>query len=169
MNIITKKSGSSYLTSIIFLVIVIVSTTFLHFYNNSLVIEVEKLKSNISSIESNINDVEKSKSLQIYWLLEINKEIINSYENMNKVTKFINHMNVIQWKYKLNLTGFNLSNWKISSNVNITSDNEGIAYMKTKDFISNYRNDPKALFDLDFISSIEWMDEIKFQVNFKIK
>jgi hypothetical protein len=99
----------------------------------------------------------------------LNKEVINSYDLMNKVTNYINHMNVIQWKYNLKFTGFNLSKWEISTNVKIISDNDSIAYQKTRDFINKYRTDSKALFDLGFINSVEWMDEISFKVNFKIK
>jgi hypothetical protein len=35
------------------------------------------------------------------------------------------------------------------------SDKKSIAYQKTRDFISKYRADTKALFDLGFINSIE--------------
>jgi hypothetical protein len=52
--------------------------------------------------------VEKDKRLKIYSLLELNKELINLYDKMNDITKYINHMNVIASKYKLKFSGFNL-------------------------------------------------------------
>jgi hypothetical protein len=88
---------------------------------------------------------------------------------MNDITKYINHMNVIASKYKLKFSGFNLVKWEITSNVSIVSDNDWIAYQRVKDFISKYRIDKKALFDLKFINSVEWMDDMKFKVNFKVK
>lgn len=166
---IAKKTRSSYVTSLVFLWIVAISTIAIHFYNSYWVAEIEKLKSSIISIESNIAEVEKEKNLQIYSLLELNKEVIESYELMNKVTKYINHMNTIVWKYNLELTGFDLVNWKIKTNIKVISDDNWIAFQKTRDFINNYRSDEKALFDLDFITGVEWMDDMKFKANFIIK
>jgi len=42
-------------------------------------------------------------------LLELNKNIITSYELMNKVTTYINHMDKIAKKYDLEFNGFNLA------------------------------------------------------------
>ena len=168
-NVIAKKSLTSYIASITFLGLALLITIVLHFYNNYLWSEIEDIKTDIVSIESNISEVEKDKSLQVYSLLELNKTTINSYEIMNKVTKYINHMNVIKAKYSLEFNWFNLSNWKIITIINIESDNKWIAYQKTRDFINKYRNDSKALFELDFINWVEWMDNMKFKANFNIK
>jgi hypothetical protein len=35
--------------------------------------------------------------------------------------------------------------------------------------LKNYRTDSKALFDLQFVNTIEWMDNMKFKWYFKIK
>ncbi len=168
-NLISKKSGLGHLPSLVFLILVVIFTLTLYFYNNYLVKEIEKVNINISSIESNISEVEKEKSLQVYSLLELNKGYIKEYELMNKVTRYINHMNVIQAKYGLKFTNFNLSNWEIATNVEVVSDDKGIAYQKARDFIKGYRNDDKALFNLDFINGVEWMDNIKFSIIFTIK
>jgi len=170
INIAIKNNKTSYFSSIIFLTIVLVVTIALYFYNNYSLSEIEKLKINISSIDSNISEVEKDKTLQVYSLLELNKQTIKSYEDMNNVSKFINHMNVIEGKYNLIFSWFDLSNGEIKSNIKVSSDDQWvIAYTKAKDFISKYRIDSKALFDLWFITSIEWMDDMQFKVNFKIK
>lgn len=169
INLTTKKSVSNHTASILFLVAVVVTTAILYFYNNYVWGQIDRLNNSITAIESNISEVEKDKRLQIYSLLELNKKAISSFELMNDVTKYINHMNVIASKYKLEFNSFNLAKWEISSNVKIISDNEWIAFQKTRDFINNYRTDPKALFELKFINSIEWMDDMKFSVNFKIK
>lgn len=169
INITIKNKVSNYIASIIFLIVVLIITVSLHFYNYYVWNEVEKIKTNISSIDASISSVEKDKRLKIYSLLELNKELINSYNKMNDVTKYINHMNVISSKYKLKFSGFNLAKWEITSNVSMVSDNDWIAYQRAKDFISKYRIDKKALFDLKFISSVEWMDDMKFKVNFKVK
>ena len=169
VNIITKKTNSSLISSIGFLAIVVLSSIALNFYNNSLLVEIEKIKTNIISIEKNINDINKDKNLQIASLLELNASIIDSFELMNNVTTYIIHMNNIATKYNLEFNWFNLSNWKITTNVKAISDKEWIAFQKIRDFIKKYRTDSKSLFDLDFVNNIEWMDEIKFTANFKIK
>jgi hypothetical protein len=88
---------------------------------------------------------------------------------MNKVTTYINHMNVIQAKYDLKFKWFSLNNWDIVSDIEIVSDDKAIAYQKTRDFLRWYRADSKALFNLDFVNQIEWMDDMKFEAYFKVK
>lgn len=167
-NIIAKKSKNGYFTSIVFLWLVIVTTIGLHFYNNFILSEINNIKDNIVSIESNIEEVEKDKNLQVYSLLELNKTILESYKKMNRVTLYLNHMNTIAAKYNLEFSWFNLANWEINTNIKIDSDNKWIAYQKTRDFIKQYRNDKMALFDLSFVNGVEWMDSMKFKANFII-
>ncbi len=168
INVPIKRSRPST-SSIVLLVVVILLTTVLYFYNNNLDKQISDLQNNISSLKTNISEVEKDKNLQVYYLVELNKKILSTYEKMNNVTKYINHFNVISNKYNLKLEGFSLSKWEITTQAKVTSDNKAIAFQKTRDFISNYRKDSKALFDLGFINSIEWMDDMKFKLTFKIK
>jgi hypothetical protein len=86
------------------LLIVISITAGLHFYNHQLDIKIAKLKTTSNSIEVNISEVEKDKSIKIYYLLELNKKLLNSYLKSSKITKYINHMNVIESKYDLELS-----------------------------------------------------------------
>jgi hypothetical protein len=168
-SVIVKKTRTGYITSIVFLSIVVLSTISLHFYNNNSLLKIENIKKDISSREANIKVISKEPNLQIYSLLELNKWVIESYSLMNKITSYITHMGKIEERHNLQFSGFNLNNWKITTNVKIISDNNWIAFQKTRDFINNYRMDTKSLFDLDFINGVEGMDEIKFPVNFKIK
>jgi hypothetical protein len=138
-------------------------------YNNSIQKDIEKLKNNISWFETSIKEVESDKKLQIYSLLELNSSVIKSYKSMNNITRYINHMNVIQAKYDLLFKWFTLNNWELFTNIEIVSDDKAIAYQKTRDFLKNYRTDSKALFDLQFVNTIEWMDNMKFKWYFKIK
>lgn len=169
MNVINKKTKSNYITSLSFLIIVIITTISIHIYNNYSLVKIEKIKTNISSRQASIIDLEKDTWLQIYSLLQLNKNVISRYKKMNNITTYINHLNILSKKYDLNFLGFNLSDWEIKTRINIKSDKDLIAYEKTRDFINNYRSDSDALFYLDFINNIEWMDEINFNANFKIK
>ncbi len=169
IKVLNEKSRSNYFSSIVFFLVVIISTIIFYFYNNHLKNNIKTIQEDIVKIEKNIKEVESDKSVQIYSLIELNKKVINSYEAMNNVTKFINHMNVIKWKYKLEFYWFDLFKWEINTNIKIISNLDWLWYQKTRDFIREYRLDKKALFDLSFVNWVEWMDEINFKVNFKIK
>lgn len=168
VNNVSKKPRKN-IASIAFLIAVIVSTFAMHFYNNSLETDIEKVKIEISTIEESIKDVQKDKKLQIYSLLQLNDKVIRWFKLMNKVPMYINHMNDIEVKYDLKFTSFSLSNLELITNIEIISDDKWIAYQKTRDFLKTYRTDPNALFKLDFVNQIQWMDQMKFKVSFQIK
>ena len=168
----------SFLISISFLIIVITITLSLHVYNNSIIYNNQKIKSNISLIDKSIFDIWKNKKLQTYNLLIINKEIINSFNLLNNINKYIVHMNNIWAKYNIDLIGFNLTKWIINTSIKILPDSNIInnnnkfnklSYQKASYFINDYRKDENALFELDFIKSIQWVDEMRFNITFKIK
>lgn len=169
INLKTNKKRSSYFTSIVFLLGVIVVTVLLYFYNSYLLSDIEKIKISTEDYVSRIAEVEKDKNLQVYSLLEINKEVISNYEKMNSVTNYISHLNYITTKYNIDFSWFNLSKWELETKVSVISNDKWIAFNKTRDFIEKYRVDEKALFDLGFISLVEWMDNISFNAKFKIK
>lgn len=164
----TKKNFWYYI-SFVFLFLVISSTVWLYFYNKSISNDIAKIKMDISSLDNKIKEEKKDNNLEIYSLVEKNKTILDSYEKMNRINTFINHLNSIIFKYRLEFSWFNISNWEIKTSVISTSDEKSISYQKVADFISKYREDEKSLFDLAFINSFQWMDEIKFDINFKIK
>ncbi len=163
-----KKQKKNF-TSIIFLVVVIIATALLHFYNSTLSTDIEKIKMNISSYNSNIREVQKDKKIQIYTLLELNDNVIRSYKLMNKIPKYINHLKDIETIYGVKFSWFNLNNMKLNSKIKVISDDKAIAYQKTRDFLKKYRNDPNALFNLEFVNQFEWMDNMQFKVEFTIK
>lgn len=164
-----KKVKSGYTWSLIFLILVVAGTVGLYFYNNNLAHENENIKSDILSIQNSIAEVEKYEDLQIYSLLQLNQKVIDGYSLMNNVVKYINHMNVVAAKNKVAFTGFSMDKGNIKTSVKTLSDDDAIAYQKTKDFIKNYRSDEKALFVLNFINGFEWMDDMRFDVNFSLK
>jgi hypothetical protein len=72
-------------------------------------------------------------------------------------------------KYGVRFNWFSFSNGTLTTQAIFELDNNSIAYQRARNFIDGYRTDEKALFDLWFISFIEWMDAIKFNVVFKVK
>lgn len=169
IKILNTKTRPVYFSSLLFFGVVVIFTILLYIYNSYLTNDIEDIQSNISVIESNIKEVESDKNIQIYSLLQINKKVIKLYENMNNITKFINNLNLIKDKYDLIFEWFSLANWEIKTDVKVISDEKWIAFHKARDFISKYREDSDALFNLWFVSSFDWMDEIKFNINLKIK
>lgn len=163
------KKKKKYMISMIFLVSVLVLTIGLYFYNNMLKSDIAKLKIDITTLDSNIKEVQNNKKIQIYTLLELNDSVIRSYKLMNKVSQYINHLKYIESEYNIKFKWFSLNNLELSTGIEAVSDDNGIAYQKTRDFLKNYKIDKNALFDLEFVNQITWMDNMKFKVNFKIK
>lgn len=169
IKVLNNKSRAPYFSSLLLLVLVLVWTVASYIYDNILININKWLQKEITQIESNITEVQNDKNIQIYSLLQLNKNVIEKYESMNKITDFINHLNTVKTKYNLQFNGFNLTDWKITTDVSVISDDSWIAFQKARDFINKYRQDTTALFGLWFINSFEWMDEIKFNVDLKIK
>jgi len=169
VKLLSKKPKYAYFTSILFLSFIVLGTIILYLYNNYLVSSINDKLENIRIVESSIKEVENDKNIQIYSLLETNKTVLSSYESINHVSDFINHLNLLKSKYDINFYGFELSNWVLKSEVTTISDNNWIAFLKARNFIKKYRSDNDAIFDLWFVNDFLGSDEIKFNVNFKIK
>ena len=169
-NIINKKRGRwAYFWSIVFFLIVIVSTTSLYSYNNHLITESQDLQSKITQIDTNINELSKDKSLEIFALINANKKTIEIMESRSKVTTYIKHMKSIAGLYDIEFRGFEISGSQISTNAFVRSDDNGIAYKKLVKFIENYRNNENSLFELPFINRVLGYDDMKLAISFKVK
>jgi len=156
--------------AISFLVVVLLVTLGLFFYNYHLDNTNAELVTKIEERKSDIRELSKDDKLQVFALIESNKFSIDELTKRTDVTKYIMHLKAVAQKYDLVFEWFKLSQWTLKSSVIIESSEEwGIAYTKTIDFIKNYRSEKNWLFELNFINSIEWMDSMKFNVNFDIK
>ena len=160
----------------IFLILVIVLSIGLFSYNKYLQSGNEKISSEISQIETNIENLRKDPKIKVYELLEKYKTEIARLENNSNVIKFIDHLADIRSKYWVSFSGFALANWEIKTEaearkLSSSVSSKDTSYEKVAKFIKEYREDKnkEALFDLDFVNSFEWMDTIKFGLNFKIK
>ncbi len=169
-HVISWSKNNLPLWPMIFLVFVLVVTAGLFFYNNHLDKKNSQILSRIDKIESSIEKIEENPKVQIYSLLDMNTTFISELEKRNKIISYINHLRYIQNTYWLSFDWFSYSNWKISTTatVNSTTD-DGIAYEKTVDFIKKYRESDNAKFNLEFINSFEWMNTLKYNINFELK
>lgn len=169
-NYISKKSSLST-WPIAFLLIVILATAWVAFYNHTLDKENNKILSDIRNREANIKELNSDPRIQIYSLLEANSFAFKELEKRNKITEYIKHLEWISNIYWMEFDWFNFSDWKVTTSARVNStDDWAIAYEKTVRFIRNYRSSESALFNLNFISSIDWWaDSMRFNLDFDLK
>jgi len=168
VNFITQKKNELK-NPLIFLWFVVIVSLGLFLFNWRLDYTNKDLDTKISDRVADIKTLENDPKIQVYSLIEANKTTIDNLEKRSHITKYINHLKAISKKYDMSFDGFSLSKWEINTITLINSSEKWIAYAKTRDFIKNYRIDENSLFDLNFISSVEWMDSMKFPIIFKIK
>lgn len=164
-----KKSKSPYFASIFFFVFTIFATLGLWFYNEKLIDNIAQIDAKMSQIETNMNELSQDSSLEIFSLLQANKKMIDTMRTRSKVSTYMKHLKSIGSLYDLELRGFEFSWSHITTNAFIRSDDNGIAYQKLVKFIQNYRENENALFELWFIPRVLWYDDMKLNLNFKIK
>lgn len=179
-----KTSGLNYIDSkkkslvwpIIFLLLVITLTIALFSYNIYIQKKVDDFITKTSDLHKTINNINSKKEVQVYTLIESNKNIINELEKRSKITEYMKHMDslVSPKKYNINFEGFSINKGKIMTSISTQSTLENnstgsLAYEKTVNFIRNYRKDPEALLNLDFVGLVEWMDNMKYNITFSIK
>ena len=154
----------------IFLILVIMLSIGLFSYNKYLQSWNEKISSEISQIETNIENLRKDPKIKVYELLEKYKTEIARLENNSNVIKFIDHLADIRSKYWVSFSGFALANWEIKTEaearkLSSSVSSKDTSYEKVAKFIKEYREDKnkEALFYKFF-----WMNGynkvwIKFQ------
>lgn len=168
VNFITSKKNE-LIKPLFFLWFVTILSLWLFLFNWRLDYTNSQLDQKISEREADIKVLESDPKIQVYSLIEANKYTIVSLEKMSLITKYINHIKSISKKYDVSFEWFTIKNWEINTISLVNSTDKWLAYAKTKDFIKNYRLDDKALFNLEFISSIEWGDSMKIPLIFKLK
>lgn len=134
---------------------------------------INSLQEEISQMQNNIDAIKRDntkKDFQVYDSLSYYYSNFKKMEQNNRVVEYIDHLNKVWRQKSLSFSGFSMNNWEIKSNVSVRATSlSKHPYERISDFIKEYRNDPEALFDLNFIKSFDWMDEMKFAVDFKIK
>ena len=168
-NKLYKIKKGNFTFSISFLSIVILLTASIFFYNSFLEKKQKAMQVEIKNLDSAISEIQSNKDLQIYNLLALNKKSIDLLKKNSQITRFINHLKVISSKYDLSFKGFNYSSPSLTTSVEISSDEKGLAYLRASNFIKSYRQTPEALFELDFINSISGHDRMSFDLRFLVK
>lgn len=170
-NLLIEKNWKKVpIISTIFLVLVLIFTLLLFIVNKYLQSQNEKISESIGEIEKSLSTYKKDKNVQVYELLKNYDKEIKRLEKNSDIVTYLNHLWDISKKYSISFSWFSMSNGEIKTKVEARKNPiKNNTYSKVWDFISWYREDKTALFELKFINSFEWMDTINFDVNFKIK
>jgi len=168
VNFITQKKKELF-WPLVFLWVVIVLTILLFLFNLRLDYSNNDLDKKIVERINDITALQNDPKIQVYSLIQANKTTIDNLDKRSTITKYISHIQAVSKKYDIIFDWFAISWWNITLQAVINSTDKWIAYVKTRDFIKNYRSEENALFNLDFISSVEWMDSMKFNVVFNLK
>jgi len=161
-KIYKKEKINSFYLSIWFLIISILITTGLYFYNLNIIKANAEINSNIKIKTKSISELEKDPNVIASSLYNLNKTSINKLEDYSKITTYINHIYDLSKTYNINFKGFNYSLGKLNTTVIANSDSFwNINYMKAAKFIKEYRENVNNnfLFDLELVKSVTTKDD----------
>jgi len=99
-NFITNKNRLPF-APIVFLLITVIITILLFFYNFYLNNKNNEILSNIETRESSIKELNSDPKIQVYSLLEANSYSFFELEKRNKITTYINHLKDLSKEYSL--------------------------------------------------------------------
>ncbi|NVP17098.1 hypothetical protein HUU51_00050 [Candidatus Gracilibacteria bacterium] len=168
LNFITQKKKDLKFP-IAFLGLVLLISLGLFLFNLKISSDIDDLNTKISQREADISILKNDPKVQVYSLIDINRNTIENMEKRSKITDYLKHVDAISKKYEISFDNFDITNGKVSLQASTQSSEKGIAYKKINKFISEYRKEEFALLDLKFITNFEGMDQIKFNLEFDIK
>lgn len=141
----------------------------LFWFNYYLETKIDVLEKNITQYDNSIKEKQKDKKIQVYNLLKDNKKVIEDLDKKSQINKFIYHIRELQNTYRVVFKWFNYTNGIVSMSAYIPFSPDMTAANRATYFIKSYREDKNALFDLDFINTFNWYDNMTFNVNLKLK
>lgn len=169
MKEIIKNKWLSITAPVILLILVLLSTIWLYWYNYVVEWKNEKLDIRISEKETEITKIKEDKNIQVFALISDNDRVLKKLESYSQITKFIEWLTYIEDNYGLILEWFNYSNWIITTKAITNPDKIGNAYIATSSFIEKYRKDKNAIFKLPFISKVVWNSDMSFNLKLEVK
>lgn len=171
---INNKNIWLYISVWLFILILALNV-WLYFYNNSLLSKVESYNKELTVLENNIKEINNDDKIKLYTLIKTNATFLEKYSYLSKIPEFINNLKKLWNIYKVSFKNFSYSNSIINTSVTAIDDWTSFWYQKSQKLISNFRKNEQSkdknnqIFSLDFIDYFEWQNEIKFNINFKIK
>lgn len=171
----TKATKSMYVAAGSFLLVLVLNIS-LYFYNASLLSTSEKYTKEIVTLEESIKKVNNDDKVTLYTLIQANKIFLDKYAYLSKIPEFINNIKELSKTFQVTFENFTYSNSTINFSALAVDDAVSLGYEKTKKFIWNFRDKwwkdiplNNQLFSLHFIDAFQWQNQIRFNVNFKLK
>ena len=103
----TQKRDKGLYASIFFLVLVVIGTVSMYFYNVYLDNQNTQLSNAVIHYDASINEIKKDKRLQVYELLKLNEKAITNLALKSNVSSYIKYLKAIGSKYGITFEGFN--------------------------------------------------------------
>lgn len=155
----------------IFLILIIILTIWIYWYNTYLESQNNDLDKKISDKQIEIDKIKKDKNIKVFALIQDNKKTLDKLEAYSQITKLINWMTYIQDNYDLILDWFSYSNWIITTKAYTDPNKMSNPYETTSHFIQAYRIDknPNAIFNLPYISRVSWIENMTFNLKLEVK
>ncbi len=182
-NFYKNRKLKDFYFSLWFLVLTIILTLFLYFYNLNIESQNKDLKKELVKVNNDINKLEENKSIIVYNIYSKNKAIFDRTTKQSKIPTFIRHLKRVYKDYNVEFRWFSYSNWRINTKVFVPTDEKKIiyndwekkysdikiAYMKTINLLEVYNQSSNALFRLDKVTKFSWYNNMKFNAIFTIK
>lgn len=164
-----QKAYKMMNVSIVLFVLVIILTIWMYFYNKSIITQLEQTNLEISKVSQNIKKVNEDEKVKLYTLIKANNAYLEKYKYLSNIPLFVNKIKEISKIYKISFESFSYNEWQISTQAKVFDDSFSLASVKTKKFLEAFRKQENWIFDLWFISSFNWQDNISFWVKFEVK
>ncbi len=163
-----KKSMNFYF-ALGFLLIVILGTLGLYFYNSNVIRTTSELESEISRIEKSIDEVQSDPLVTIYNVYSQNKKLLDTKALESQIPLFVSHLKKNFIKYWVEAKGFAYTWGEITTSLSNQTTDNGYAFEKVVRFLREYPQDEKALFDINMIESFEGYDRIWYETTFVLR
>jgi len=158
----------------IILILIIIGTWTLYFYDDKYNKENIEITENTKKIDEDIKKIKSDENLQIFDIITNNKKIIDKLNSYSQVPRFIKWIEYIEKKYFLDLEWFTYSKGTITTSVEANYNKSLKTYNTTANFIEKYRKEENVDFELPFIKSVNstWIQNkrnMKFNLKLKVK
>lgn len=166
----TKKRSTSVILSVGFLILVVVATGALYWYNMYLARAVEEKQNTVKHYEASISELKEDKNIQIYDLVKMNQVALKALSERSNMKKHILYLKQLGSQFQIQFEWFVYSDGTISTQWKIaTTENGDRAYAKFVNFLSKYRQEESRKFDILFVNSISGHDNMQIDFKFKLK
>ncbi len=169
-NFYEKKRARSFYVSLVLFFIVLATTLGLYLYTKNVEKNNIEVRSQISTLTSSIEEIEKDKNIQVYSIYSRHKELLDRLWEWSKIPSMIVHLKKIFDIHEIKYKWFAYSDGVVQTDLSLETNDSWYAFKKLWKFLTNYRAlDENALFDIEQIPNFTWYDRMNFSAQFKLK